>query len=203
MKRSKSNALSFGAPALALLGLAASAAAQTTYSENFTGQTTQNSWYFINGACLTAGSSSGTTSPGQIPQCVGLPYWTFKGDPNLVGGNTGTLPDDPAIGGALRFTNGFPGGYNENGAILSAFNFPTTNGIHVTFTTETYRGNSAGGSVHDGADGMSFFLQSVDNGAVADIGDYGGSLGYTCSNANNDPTLRTSGAPRGYDGLID
>ena len=203
MKRSKSNALSRSALALVGLGLAASAAAQTTYSENFTGQTTQNSWYFINGACLTAGSSSGTTSPGQIPQCVGLPYWTFKGDPNLVGGNTGTLPDDPAVGGALRFTNGFPGGYNENGAILSAFNFPTTNGIHVTFTTETYRGNSAGGSVHDGADGISFFLQSVDNGAAADIGDYGGSLGYTCSNANNDHTLRPSGAPRGYDGLID
>ncbi len=203
MKRSKSNALSFSALALAGLGLAASAAAQTTYTENFTGQTTQNSWYFINGACLTAGSSSGTTSPGQIPQCVGLPYWTFKGDPNLVGGNTGTLPDDPAVGGALRFTNGFPGGYNQNGAILSAFNFPTTNGIHVTFTTESYRGNSAGGSVHDGADGMSFFLQNVDNGAVADIGDFGGSLGYTCSNANNDSTLRSSGAPRGYDGLID
>ncbi len=203
MKPSNSYALRCGALALSGLGLVAGAAAQTTYTENFTGQSTQNSWYFINGACLTAGNVSGTTSPGQIPQCVGLPYWTIKGDPNLVGGNTGTLPDDPAIGGALRFTNGFPGGYNQNGAILSAFNFPTTNGIHVTFTTETYRGNSAGGSVHDGADGMSFFLQSVDNGAVADIGDYGGSLGYTCSNANNDPTLRTSGAPRGYDGLID
>lgn len=203
MKHSKYYILSLSALALAGLGLAASTQAQTTYTENFTGATTQNSWYFINGACLTAGSSSGTTSPGQIPQCVGLPYWTAKGDPNLVGGNTGTLPDDPAVGGALRFTNGFPGGYNENGAILSAFNFPTTNGIHVTFTTESYRGNSAGGSVHDGADGMSFFLQSVDNGAAPDIGDYGGSLGYTCSNVNYDPTLRPSGAPRGYDGLID
>jgi type IV pilus assembly protein PilY1 len=208
MKLSKINALSVGVLALAGLGLAAGAAAQTTYTENFTGATTVNSWYFINGACLTAGSSSGTTSPGQIPQCVGLPYWTLKGDPNLVGGNpppsgNGTLPDNPAVGGALRFTNGFPGGYNENGAILSAFNFPTANGIQVTFTTESYRGNSAGGSVHDGADGMSFYLQSVDNGAAPDIGAFGGSLGYTCSNQNNDPTLRASGQPRGYDGLID
>ncbi|MGA2778781.1 MAG: PilC/PilY family type IV pilus protein [Steroidobacteraceae bacterium] len=203
MTHSKFKAPTLAACTLAGFALIGAAQAQTTYTENFTGTTTQNSWYFMNGACLTAGTSIGTTSPGQIPQCVGLPYWTLKGDPNLVGGNTGTLPDDPAVGGALRFTNGFPGGYNENGAILSAFNFPTTNGIHVTFTTESYRGNSAGASVHDGADGMSFFLQSVDNGAAADIGDYGGSLGYTCSNANNDPTLRPSGAPRGYDGLID
>jgi type IV pilus assembly protein PilY1 len=182
--------------------------AQTTYTENFTGVATNNPWYFINGACLTAGAASGTTSPGQIPACVGLPYYPSKGDNILVGGNTGKLPDDPTVGGALRFTNGNlftngnPGGYNQNGAILSNFNFPTSNGIQVTFTTETYRGNSAGSSVADGADGISFFLQSVDNGQVADIGAFGGSLGYTCSNTNNDGTLRASGQPRGYDGLI-
>jgi type IV pilus assembly protein PilY1 len=184
-----------------------SAVAQTTYTENFTGAATNNSWYFINGACLTAGATApaSTVSPGQVPACVTngviLPYYTAKGDRSLVGGNTGTLPDSATTGGALRFTNGAPYGFNENGAILSAFTFPTTNGVQITFTTETYEGNSDG-SGKDGADGMSFFLQDVDQGEVADVGDYGGSLGYSCSNQNNDGTLRASGQPRGYDGLI-
>jgi type IV pilus assembly protein PilY1 len=193
-----------GALALSIVVLLPHAArAQTTYTENFTGTGTANSWYFFNGACLTAGSAAGTTSPGQIPSCTAvMPYYKSKGDNTLVGGNTGTLPDDPKIGGALRFTNGSPGGFNQNGAILSNFTFPSGNGIQVTFTTETYRGNSAGSSVADGADGISFFLQSVDNGQTADLGAFGGSLGYTCSNTNNDGTLRPSGQPRGYDGLI-
>jgi type IV pilus assembly protein PilY1 len=210
-----------GALALSIIALLPTASrAQTTYTENFTGTATNNSWYFINGACLTAGSTSGATSPGQIPACVGgtgtLPYYSNKGDNTLVGGNTGTLPDDPTIGGALRFTNGCSnsscsaGGYNQNGAILSNFTFPTGNGIQVTFTTETYRGNSlngpGAGGVSDGADGISFFLQSVDNGQTADLGAFGGSLAYSCSNSNNDSTVRTSGPtvgqPRGYDGLI-
>jgi type IV pilus assembly protein PilY1 len=202
-----------GALALSIIALWPTASrAQTTYTENFTGTGTNNSWYFINGACLTAGSSTGTTSPGQIPNCVGLAYYKNKGDNNLVGGNTGALPDDPALGGALRFTNGCSnsdcskGGYNQNGAILSNFTFPTDQGIQVTFTTETYRGNSlngpGAGGVSDGADGISFFLQSTDNGQTADLGAFGGSLAYTCSNNNNDPTLRANGQPRGYDGLI-
>jgi type IV pilus assembly protein PilY1 len=187
--------------ALAVLGMMPVASpAQTTYTENFTGGNTQNSWYFFNGACLTAGSSVGTTSPGQIPSCVSIPYYANKGDARQVGGNTGTLPDDPLLGGALRFTNGFPYGYNENGAILSNFTFAATNGLQVTFTTESYEGNRAGGG-GDGADGMSFFLQSVDQGQTPDLGAFGGSLGYTCSNQNNDPVLRASGQPRGYDGL--
>jgi type IV pilus assembly protein PilY1 len=45
-------------------------------------------------------------------------------------------------------------------------------------------------------------LQSVDQGQTPDLGAFGGSLGYTCSNSNNDPVLRASGQPRGYDGLI-
>jgi type IV pilus assembly protein PilY1 len=175
--------------------------AQTNYTENFTGAATSNSWYFFNGACLTAGGSSSTASPGVVPSCIGIPYYSNKGDPRQVGGNTGTLPDDPAVGGALRFTNGYPYGYNENGAILSNFNFATTNGLQVTFTTETYEGDSGGGG-SDGADGISFFLQSVDQGQTPDLGAFGGSLGYSCSNNNNDPILRASGQPRGYDGLI-
>jgi type IV pilus assembly protein PilY1 len=210
---------------LALAWLPGASRAQTTYTENFTGSATNNSWYFFNGACLTAGNSTATQSPGVVPACTtggspgtpavpgspGTPsaYYVNKGDATLVGGNAGVLPDDPTVGGALRFTNGAinatgsVGGFNENGAIVSNFVFPTSNGIQVTFVTESYRGNSAGSSVADGADGMSFFLQSTDNPLFTpDLGAFGGSLGYSCSNTNYDGTLRASGQPRGFDGLI-
>ncbi len=171
------------------------AGAQTTYTENFTNPTTTNSWYFLNGACLTSGTSA-TTAPAN-PACVGLAYYPNKGDTNLKGGATGTLPDAVASG-ALRFTNS----YGENGAILSNFNFPlSSQGLAVSFTTVTYEGDS-GGSGHDGADGISFFLQ--DASYVADVGAFGGSLAYTCSNAvgNYDPTLSlATGRARGNDGI--
>ena len=169
------------------------ASAQTTYTENFTNPTTTNSWFFLNGACLTAGTTS--TTAAANPACVGLAYYPGKGDNNLKGGATGILPD-PTARGALRFTNS----YNENGAILSNFNFPlSSQGLAVSFTTVTYEGDSGGGG-HDGADGISFFLQ--DASYVADVGAFGGSLAYTCSNANNDGTLSVvTGRPRGYDGI--
>jgi type IV pilus assembly protein PilY1 len=179
---------------LSLAALAPAAHAQTTYSENFTGTSTNNSWFFLNGACLTAGTSTSTTATN--PACQGLPYYTAKGD-TLFGGDTGTLPDTAANGGgALRFTNRG----NENGAILSNFNFPlSSSGLAVSFTTVTYEGDS-GGSGGDGADGISFFLQNAIY--TPDVGAFGGSLGYTCSNTNNDTTLRAStGLQRGYDGL--
>ena len=159
--------------------------AQTTYTENFTGPTTTNPWFFLNGACLTAATTA-TTSAAN-PACAGNPYYPSRGDNNLRGGDTGAMPDPttgPApVGGALRFTNS----YNENGAILSNFNFPlSTAGLAVSFTTVTYNGDSGGGG-KDGADGISFFLQ--DATYAADVGEFGGSLGYTCSNANNDGTL--------------
>ncbi len=179
---------------LGLVGLVPAAHSQTTYSENFTSTGTNNAWYFLNGACLTAGTAATTNA--ATPACLGLAYYTNKGD-TLFGGDTGTLPDTAANGGgALRFTNRG----NENGAILSNFNFPlSTSGLAVSFTTVTYEGDS-GGSGRDGADGISFFLQ--DATYPADVGAFGGSLGYTCSNSNNDGTLRpTDLLPRGYDGL--
>ena len=53
--------------ALAAVALTVSGAAlaQTTFQEDFTGATTSNPWYFYNGACLTAGSSSSSASPGR------------------------------------------------------------------------------------------------------------------------------------------
>jgi len=167
--------------------------AQTTYTENFTGATTTNPWTFITGACLTAGSAAGApTNPG----CVGLPY--YAGDAlALIGGTTGTLPDAVNTG-ALRFTDDFA----QTGALLSQFSFPLTGagaaGLQVSFTTVTYEGNS-GGAAGDGADGISFFLQ--DASQAPDVGAFGGSLGYTCTNVNFNGTLRPTGIPRGYDGL--
>jgi len=193
------------ATALAAVALTVSGAAraQTIFTEDFTGAVTNNNWYFFNGACLTAGSSSSAASPGPVPSCISIKssYYSAAedGDPALVGGyaglsgNSQTLPD-PVGKGALRFTNGYPYGHGENGAIVSATAFDAGQGIQITFKTVTYRGDS-GGAGKDGADGMSFYLI---NGSVAPtsalwngIGSWGGSLGYTCSNSNPP-----------YDGLV-
>jgi type IV pilus assembly protein PilY1 len=160
--------------AVALTGLVPCAAwAQVTVTDDFTQGAASVNWVPFNGACLTAGNGSGT-----IPACSGLPYYTEP----LTGGATGTLPD-PVGQGALRFTNGYPGGYHQNGAIIlnPANSFPTNSGVQVTFTTVTYRGDS-GGTGTDGADGISFFL--LDASQAPNIGSWGGSLGYTCSNSN-------------------
>ncbi len=188
--------------ALLLAGLvpaAVLAQCPPTCTENFTGTATTNPWTFLTGACLTAGTAG--TSTAANPACVGLPYYAGTPlFPSQFGGSTGTLPD-AANSGALRFTDWFA----QTGAILSNFTFPLTSssgsaapGLQISFTTVTYEGNSGGGG-HDGADGMSFFLQ--DASYPADVGAFGGSLGYTCSNVNFNGTLRASGIPRGYDGL--
>ena len=169
--------------AVALSGLMPCAAwAQVTVVDDFTQGSATVNWVPFNGACLTAGNGSGT-----VPACVGLPYYTEQ----LVGGTSGLLPDQPGQG-ALRFTNGYPGGYHQNGAIiLSPTNaFPSNAGVQITFTTVTYRGDS-GGAGGDGADGISFFL--MDARTAPNFGAFGGSLGYTCSNTNNDPTLYANG----------
>src|SRR6185312_15388385 len=111
--------------------------------------------------------------------------------------------------GALRFTNGKPGGYHQNGAIVAASPYPTGQGLQVTFKTVTYGGDS-GGYAKDGADGISFYLLDgcmpitggtvpagcasnpiYGNSTFPGIGAWGGSLAYTCSNSNTP-----------YDGLV-
>lgn len=225
-----------GATLIALLAVSFSPVtrAQTPVSEDFTGATTNNQWFFFNGACLTAGKTAVSGNVGQsTTDTSGNSVYTFPGcvsiassyyNEALVGGADGYLgatsapstPDsgtpDPVGNGALRFTNGHPGGYHQNGAIVSADTFPTGQGVQVTFKTVTYRGDS-GGSGGDGADGMSFYLidgcmplaggtvpstclKSGDPtkyanpvyGAVGNtfpgIGAWGGSLAYSCSNTN-------------------
>ena len=196
---------------------------QNPFVEQFTGTTTDNAWYFYNGACLTAGTSATTANPGQIPGCLDIlsSYYAQQadGDPALVGGDNGYLgssnpPASPGqqqpdnLGnGALRFTNGYPYGHDESGAILSASTFSTASGVQVTFKTVTYRGGTflTPGVVtqNTGADGISFFLMNGATSLVAypGVGAYGGSLGYSCSNSNFDTGPRAPGTVRGFDGL--
>jgi type IV pilus assembly protein PilY1 len=182
--------------ALAALCVSCGVRAQVV-SEDFTQATTNNQWYFLNGACLTAGAATGVepnSGTGQVPGCTSLVgnYYNATGE-TLVGGFNGTFPD-PVGSGALRLTNGYPFGYYENGGIISAITFPSVQGVSITFKTVTYLGNS-GGPGKDGADGISFFLMDASqldttsitgspSGDGNGIGSFGGSLGYSCSERN-------------------
>jgi len=186
--------------ALGLAGLPGVALGQQIIQDNFTGASVTYNWIPFLGACLTAGqgptSSTASDAGSTVLGCTD-PAFTYYTE-TLVGGYSGTLPD-PVGNGALRFTNGSPGGYAQAGGVVSGFTFPSGQGLQVTFTTITYRGNS-GGTGADGADGMSFFL--TDGGyAQYDLGAFGGSLGYTCSNVNNDSKLHPDGTTRHYDGM--
>jgi type IV pilus assembly protein PilY1 len=173
------------------------AAVAQSVNEDFTQPAATQSWWFFNGACLTASTAAGsepsTGSGGSLPGCTTIQPTYYR--ENLVGGMqlTNTTPDNPGQG-ALRFTNGSPGGYSQNGGIVSTIPFPTGQGVAITFKTVTYLGNSGGGG-KDGADGISFFLMDasklntstitgVANGDGNGLGSWGGSLGYTCSNSN-------------------
>jgi len=186
------------------LALAGSVSAQSLLTEDFTTGTTKNNWYFVKGACLTAGTSTSTISPGVVPSCASIassyystawvgyrtqdPYSTTEvlvGGQNGVAGTTATLPD-PVGQGALRFTNGYPYGLGERGALVSASTLDASQGVNITFSTVTYRGDS-GGPGKSGADGMSFFLLdgsiSPASSVWNPVGSVGGSLGYACGNA--------------------
>jgi type IV pilus assembly protein PilY1 len=199
--------------------------AQSPFVEQFTGTTSSNSWYFYDGACLTAGTAASTRNPGPIPGCKSIAASYYRNQSNadaaLVGGERGYLgssnppfspalltPDSPG-NGALRFTNGFPYGMEEDGAIVSAGTFPSANGMQITFKTVTYRGitvdyGEGEGAAQDGADGIGFFLidGATDLGRYPGVGAFGGSLGYSCSNRNFDTNPRSAGLVRGFDGLV-
>ena len=200
-------------PLVGLLALTFSPAsrAQLAISDDFTQPVDTSAWKTFGGACLTAGTGSGTTS---IPACVGLSYYAGQ---IQIGGNSGylgqttapssgsTQAPDPSGYGALRFTNGyngnsgFAGGFEQSGAIISTSTFGAGAGVQIIFKTVTYHGDS-GGSGKDGADGISFALLDG-NYPIYDVGALGGSLGYSCSNSNNDTTLHPDGTPRGFDGI--
>src|SRR6202000_2014556 len=67
-----------------------------SYSEDFTGVTTTNPWYFTGGACLTAGNvAGGGTQPGPVAGCSSVfnSYYTLQkdADSKLGGGDTGKM----------------------------------------------------------------------------------------------------------------
>ena len=163
-----------------------------TITEDFTGATTSNSWTAINGACLTAGSqTTSTTTSSYIPACKGLAYYGTQTQVGL------TNNADPVGHGALRFTNGYPYG-GENGGIFLNQVFPSNAGLQATFTSYTYGGNG-GGTAKLGADGMGFYI--LNGIQAANLGDWGGSLGYDCSNTNNSAGQGFSGMINAYLGL--
>jgi len=192
-------------------GFAGVAHGQVVINDTLTGGHSLFNWKALNGACLTAGDNSLTPSDGTqltpstsaltIPKCSGLSYYT-NASSTLIGGVAGKLPD-PTGQGALRLTNGDTGtgsnGNNQTGAVVSNFTFPTTEGLQVTWTSVTYGGNAyqnnhgstnADGSAYNnksGADGISFFLSdggTTSSPVAPTVGALGGSLGYSCSNAN-------------------
>ena len=200
------------------------AQAATTFNSSFTGSSDSTGWTALDGACLTAGNNTG-----DIPACVGLAY--YGANQVWVGGATGTLPDNAAANGgkgngSLRLTNGCTGsgcnnggnfnyGFAQAGGIISG-PFAAGNGIQVTFKTFTYEGNSlgnggsGGASGNDGADGLSFFILDgtqtppYNGNTQFDVGAFGGSLGYTCTNElGNDDTNNHPGGTsvRAFDGV--
>jgi type IV pilus assembly protein PilY1 len=200
--------------AAALLGTLYASAGFAQVAEDFTGTATNNTWYYSGGACLTASTAPGSGTEftqttagvaGTIPGCTAIKSNSDAyGGETLVGGTSGTLPDTSGYG-ALRFTNGCisgnctgssAGGHNQFGAIISGSTFSSSAGVQVTFKTVTYRGDSQG-TGGDGADGISFFL--MDGGVTANIGQYGGSLAYSCSNQN--ANYGFGGMVGGYIGL--
>src|SRR5271166_6088091 len=87
----------FASVFIMVLGVAAASpsGAQVAFQEDFTGAGNANSWYFVKGACLTAGTSTSLVSPGVIPSCASImtSYYSAQSDhdPYLVGGEDGYL----------------------------------------------------------------------------------------------------------------
>ena len=90
--------------ALLIAALPAPGKAQPVYSEDFTGPTTSNSWYYFNGACLTAGSGVSVSGLGQIPSCITVRS-TYYGE-NLTGGQNGASGSGHRVGEQLRHERG-------------------------------------------------------------------------------------------------
>jgi type IV pilus assembly protein PilY1 len=183
------------AAALGLCGAAAHAD-PLIINDTLTGNATSAAWDAIGAACLTAGNTQ--TPAGSVPSCSSLaasgkPYY----NKTQVGGVTGTVypTPDPIGKGALRLTNGDTtqdgsNGDYQTGAVLTHSTYPSNQGVQVTWTSVTYGGDGNSGT---GADGMTFFI--ADGSAGETTGGLGGSVGYSCSNGNSDPSgLTTQGA---------
>ena len=163
-----------GAAALTLAGVGSASAAdpQTVFvNEGFTGSTVPAGGYLkpaapngTNAACLTAGTS---TSASPLPGCD-------------------LTPPDADGSGALRLTAALNG---QVGGVGSTQSVPISKGLDAVFTSYQYGGN--------GADGISFYLAATDPydpHVPANLGQLGGSLGYSALGAQ-------PGLSNGYLGL--
>jgi type IV pilus assembly protein PilY1 len=194
------------------------------FQENFNNGVTVNSWYFFNGACLTAGTSTTpAANPGLGSSCLSIASSYYSGEP-LIGGVNGTpgptqtLPD-PSGQGALRLTNGCT---QQPDPGLSGPT-PCSDGTQPkTAATKTHTyggGHNQNGAILSAATissygGVNITFKTVDyrgdsdgtgqDGAdgLGDFGAVGGSLGYTCSNTNNSTTARSDGTLFGFDGIV-
>lgn len=104
-----------------------------------------------------------------------FPYQeTFKGSvaPGIVFGGSALLTAGSSIdldgAGYLRLTNNQA---NQAGFIRNTLQFPSAQGLEVSFEYYTYGGS--------GADGIVFFLFDASASSAFQIGGYGGSLGYS------------------------
>ncbi|MDR3481185.1 MAG: PilC/PilY family type IV pilus protein [Burkholderiaceae bacterium] len=182
---------------MAMMCLAGSSEAQVTVSDDFTQGANQSPWTVSGAACLTAAASplpSGITklATGAIPTCSTSGQLGGYGDTVYPGGYMAAGRNDPGGNGALRLTNAVG---SVAGSIIYNSVFPSNAGISITFTAVSYDGNSyAGGGETNGADGLSFFLLDAGVSPTA-IGQYGGSLGYSCAQGKG------GGATGGYIGL--
>lgn len=170
------------APLMGVLLCVSYSAQAVTVSDDFTQTTDTNNWTAQFDACLTAGTSTNNNSTNS----------------NIPGCNYAT--PDAAGRGALRLT---PAATGRHGAIVSNYTFPSNQGLDVTFTTFTY-GGSRDGLASEGADGIGFFLMDGklpvsyptpgnSSTQTSNLGSWGGSLAYSCSNTNS-PYIGLTGA---------
>jgi type IV pilus assembly protein PilY1 len=156
----------------ATMAIFSSGAGAQTLAEDFTKATITNDWAVLGAACLTAANA---TNNSQVAPATDPTFSTIPACPGPVGDAIGA--------GALRLTKATN---DMKGAIIWNDTFPTNKGLQVTFTTYTYGSTTASGSGtgggFQGADGMSFFL--MDGNVAPNLGSWGGSLGYSCSNGN-------------------
>ena len=187
-----------------LLGVACLGVSQaSTVSDDFTQPAVNDyslptgnkpNWLAIAPACLTAGTAatnSGTSVDTSNATYSNIPACSAN---SSVSGIAVGSEDSPGAG-ALRLTNAAG---QQAGAIISQTPYSSSQGLQITFTTYTYGGT--------GADGIGFFLQDYNYPATfpstvnvganvttgnVNIGESGGSLGYSCSNYK----------PQNYNGL--
>jgi type IV pilus assembly protein PilY1 len=204
-----------------------SPAQQITFSEDFTGPSSTNAWYYFGGACLTAGTGWSIATPGAsaapIPGCTSVlaSYYNkaANADPYLVGGDGGFLGANTAPGsvsgqvpdpidsvthigrGALRFTNG-----SQNIAGSNKYGHNERGAILSSNTFPTGSGIQVtfktvtyhGDSGGAGGDGADGISFFLQDGTQAPgLGAFGGSLAYSCANNN----IPYDGLTGGYLGL--